>query len=226
MSSNARGKSDKKDSYKFRRGLAFEADDTPNFLKILQTGGVARAGTDYSGATTADAIKRAREADEEEWDRLQEEDSAGQEGVQDRVDERPQVEMGKGVTAGEVDRFFGIERGEGSGDGTVLKRDADDKPESSEEEENEDGTIKFRKPKRSCLVSAGTAAVGPGMGSGVGSAKGAQVGSRETLLKNKLRQQRLDKQEKQQTPSQKSAKKKKAAQSLLSFDDNEEGALP
>ncbi|KAH6571381.1 hypothetical protein BASA60_007210 [Batrachochytrium salamandrivorans] len=207
MSSNARGKSDKKDSYKFRRGLAFEADDTPNFLKILQTGGVARAGTDYSGATTADAIKRAREADEEEWDRLQEEDSTGQEGVQDRVDERPQVEMGKGVTAGE--------------------RDADgDKSESSEEEENEDGTIKFRKPKRSCLVSAGTAAVGPGMGSGVGSSKGVQVGSRETLLKNKLRQQRLDKQEKQQTPSQKSAKKKKAAQSLLSFDDNEEGALP
>ncbi|KAH6587835.1 hypothetical protein BASA61_006188 [Batrachochytrium salamandrivorans] len=199
MSSNARGKSDKKDSYKFRRGLAFEADDTPNFLKILQTGGVARAGTDYSGATTADAIKRAREADEEEWDRLQEEDSTGQEGVQDRVDERPQVEMGKGVTAGEVDRFFGIERGEGSGDGTGLKRDAD---------------------------VTRTAAVGPGMGSGVGSSKGVQVGSRETLLKNKLRQQRLDKQEKQQTPSQKSAKKKKAAQSLLSFDDNEEGALP
>ncbi|KAH9248261.1 hypothetical protein BASA81_014107 [Batrachochytrium salamandrivorans] len=79
----------RKTVYKFRRGLAFEADDTPNFLKILQTG-----EWHGQGQTTVERQQPTPSSGPgsrwEEWDRAAGGGQCWTGRCTDRVDERPQ----------------------------------------------------------------------------------------------------------------------------------------
>ncbi|KAJ8328142.1 hypothetical protein QVD99_000663 [Batrachochytrium dendrobatidis] len=193
MASNGTSKTDgKPSSYKFRRNLEFEAQGTPNFLKILQNGGVAQK-TDYGTGTSAEVAQRAMEAEEEQWLKEEAESSTDSKKAahilgERNEDEQPQIVVGKGVTALEVDQFFGTDQSR------VMQNTTDDMHE-------DEGKIRYRKPKRSQLVNGST-----------------HPNSTLAVLGNKQKKQTL---KGLVSSKDRVSKSKSQSKSLLSFDDTE-----
>ncbi|KAJ3021752.1 hypothetical protein HKX48_007827 [Thoreauomyces humboldtii] len=128
--------SEKKQSYKARQSLQFQAE-TPNFLRMLQ--GQVDKTTKNRKIPTFDGSSG---------------DESGPEAPEDDEEKPVIVRMGKGVTKGEVDRYLGREE-EKAKEGGPQKRsveevvDGEAEPESEPEDESRDGDgkVKFRKPK-------------------------------------------------------------------------------
>ncbi|KAI8820409.1 uncharacterized protein EV422DRAFT_69494 [Fimicolochytrium jonesii] len=146
---------EKKLNFNARQSLQFSAQ-TPNFLKMLQSGGSGRQAH-------PDPIPN---------DDSGQEDGDGDAGGRDRDDEAPQIVLGTGVSGGEAERFLG-KTGAGTDAGTAKRGAGEDvdggEAEAEEEEEGTaDGKPRFKKRRKTAgptgggkgATTGGTAAVG------------------------------------------------------------------